>query len=322
MRNYKIGDTSLLSRGLFMKKMFWGLGLLIFTLLLGCTSTYRRYDIKTPVDERSLVEFPNRVTATEFDGERVYWGGKHAYISIPAGTHTFNIDYRVSYQVGNTVYLQSSYDNIIEHTFEPGIHYIFNTERFQQDGEDYVRIWLSAEGNDTGSFDHGVYSGFHGHLNIGSGATSARVFSLDFNIQPPGYVHDGKVRWDLYLDLGLDIGFSAPFGAGPGAHGGLFGKFFCPGTTFGIGAGGGYRGEMYFLMLETNDRNQNHATDIFYYPYARAAIFPPTKREWSIYFEYYFDSTSILPDDLTYYPGSLKKRKWGVGVNFVDLFGY
>jgi hypothetical protein len=293
-------------------------------LTLGCaSSSYQgRYAPGTPAKERCLLEFPPTVYANFFDGKKVSWGGLGAFKTIPAGTHTVVFSYnRTSVTTtGYNTYTQTTYTaNGMEVTyeFEAGKHYVVSTATEKKDDRTYVIIVLNDETAKSKVFHGGTYSNFDGHISYYLATTSTSAFSIGFN-GPSGYVHDGVVRWGLYLDKGIDLGVTYPLGMSAGVYAGVLGQFFIPATNIGLGVGAGYRGEIFMPFS-----GQGGGGDMLYYPYARAALFPPfNNNEWHFYFDYNFDYQALFS---ALHSSRIKPpqnwsfeipKKWGAGLSF------
>jgi len=297
-----------------MKNFFLFLLLAMSLLLLfGCVTYQGRYDSKTPVDERSLIEIPAVITAMGFDGEKISWKGGPSFKTFPAGSHTFmfyfsNVE-KITKSNGDVVYITiTATDIVLTHNFEPGHHYIVLWETYllpEKDSNIHVELMIFDKTTESKDFNRGVYS--NSDYNWGSylANTSTGLVSLGVT-GLAGYVHDGGQRWGLYLDLGYDLGFTKPFGLAVGAYGGLLGQYFIPGTNLAFGAGGGYRAELFIVSSNSG---------AIYFPYVRAAFFPPrTFIEWYGYFDYYFGYGEINLGESDNKSSPLTPKKWGFGI--------
>jgi hypothetical protein len=309
--------------------------LAVLPFFLGCV-TYGRYEPKTPVKERCLLELASDLSITR--PENIKWIGEFwrnsgtTVISFPSGTHSLAFSYQARDYTFRSQYreewIEYSGNAGIKFDFEAGHHYKILAYRRTEGNNAYIEIEVKDLGTNTSLFHNGVYTGGVAAMDVhfGSGGLTYGTIGLGF-----GY----RVILDIGTPLELSVNGAVDGGIGPGGNynphseydydagneetvydyvsasgvggmfAGVFGYFYIPRTNVSIGAGLGYRAEVPI----------SSPYDPFHSPFVRGELRFGTAPLLGVYYEYYREPAyfNLFNNQETpVYPNIFKK--WGVGL--------
>jgi hypothetical protein len=288
-----------------MKKTFYvgviSMALVMGFVVAGCASTYYgQYDASVPMKEQCLLKIGEKITVTDFDGEKPWntplLSNETSIVSIPAGQHGLQVRYSVSDRsridplTGD--YRQIYKTDTVAHNFEPG-----NTYEIAVYGNSDVRITHEESGNPRSS----ISVPEHQLLGFGIAARSlGKGIGAFWGGQHGTVIDSDIVTSGIYWEAGFGMGVSSD----PDSpitmitYTGVSGEFYPPGKSLGLGLGAGVASPSCFLFD--------------FSPYLRATLIPVKRiAKLKLYFEYYLPEIKYV--DLA---NEYSRNNWGLGLTW------
>jgi hypothetical protein len=263
------------------------LTLVLGLAVVGCATYRGQYDPTIPMSSQSTLTILGgySIWIQRFDG-RMVEGFMNFFdtdmtINIPAGEHTITLVETYEDRYGN--YQHRQFDVTIY--FEAGCQY----ETTSNGG---IRKISDGQPQD-------VYVRFepHGGVHFGTGLNG--WIGLDYKL---GFIFDAETIMETHLDIGGNYYDSEENHIPLSVNMALMYEYYFPGTSFGLGVGGGIITPDFFRG---------------YVPYAKAYVIPLRNilgiGKANVYFDYYFlDAAFGKPDfDKSYL------STWGIGIELV-----